>query len=178
MDPDPARDAEREAYEAQKEKEDAARILEMHLSKQLPPVRVPPHPAVFLADLAALEDYLAKRGVAFDRVPGGISIGFTSSRVKHAIAIVWSRDQLRFTTPVPGVEIPADKRAKLAAAIERVNAQIGQPVWQLEPGLSAVVVASANHDGTVSSRVVEHAIAHIREAVFRDPPIFRMVLRS
>jgi hypothetical protein len=178
LEPDPQRDAERAAYEAEKEKEDAARILEFHLSKQLPPVEVPPHPSVSLADLAALEDYLGRRGVAFERVPGGITLSFMSMRVKYTIAIEWSGGQVRLTTLVPTVAIPAEQRGKLAAAIERVNAQIGQPLWRLTPGLVARVVASTDDDGTVSTGVVEEAIAVIRAAVFRDPPIFRMAMRS
>jgi hypothetical protein len=178
MEPDPVRDAERAAYETQKEQEDAARILEMHLSKKLAPLHVPPHPEVRLADLAALEEYLEGRGVAYERVPGGIALGFTESRVRYSVTVEWAQGHIRLTTPVPTVDIPPDQRERLAAAIERANAQIGQPLWRLEPALVAVVDAPPDDDGSVSSGVVEHAIALTREAVFRDPPIFRMVLRG
>jgi hypothetical protein len=70
------------------------------------------------------------------------------------------------------------KLPKLAWAIERVNHQIGWPVWRLEPDVSATFTAYVNHDGTLSSRVFEHAVAQIRQCLVRDLATFRMVLRS
>ncbi|MCY1074078.1 hypothetical protein [Archangium lansingense] len=62
--------------------------------------------------------------------------------------------------------------AEAALAVERVNEDIGFPVWRVLPTLSATYTATLEHTGALSSRVLEYAIALLHDALLREPPVF------
>jgi hypothetical protein len=178
---DPNAEREREEYEEAKDKEDQAKILEYHLSKQLvAPTVADNFPKLYLAGVDAIRAYLGDRGVKHDNHPLGVTVYFSlGASSDFAVDVRWLADegQVRFVAPSQ-IDPPDDKLAKLAWAIERVNHQIGFPVWRLEPDFAATFTVFTNHDGTISSRVFEHALAQLRQCLLRDLPTFRMVLRS
>lgn len=55
-------------------------------------------------------------------------------------------------------------------------AEIGFPVWRRVPTFAATCTATIDHTGALSSRVVEYAIALLRDALVRDQPTLRAVV--
>jgi hypothetical protein len=169
---DPAADADRAAFDAQKARDDAATTLAYHLSKTFAKPRVPPHRDVALRDVGAMREYLRDRGERFIHTPAGIALDDKSGRV----AVDWLADRVEVVAPV-ALDVGDGDRARLAALLEHLNRQIGRDVWRLDPTLRAVVTAPLD-GGALASGSLEHAIALARQVVLRDPATFRMVLRS
>lgn len=139
---------------------------------------LPPHPAVFLAGLEALADYLRARGLDYWRQPRGVSIGVDIGDVADfVIDVHWLDDQARFVAPTP-LQTPPARLAELALFVERLNGEIGFPVWTVVPSLAATYTATFDHTGALSSRVVEYALALLRDALLRDLPVLRARLEG
>jgi hypothetical protein len=134
---------------------------------------LPPHPALYLADRGALASYLLARGsrhrVRQDRVSISLGVGEFSDSM---LDVYWLVDQVRFIV-IAALDISSADLAEVALAVERVNAVIGFPVWRVLPTLSATFTATLDHEGRLSSRVLEYAIALLRDALVHDQPVFR-----
>lgn len=142
----------------------------------VPPPVLSPHPAVYVADVDAFAGYLRSRGIDHGPQPHGVSIYVDIGEVvDFVIDVHWLVDQVRFVAPTPIVIAPA-RLADAAVAVERLNAEIGFPVWRVLPTLAATFTATLDHTGALSSRVAEYAIALLRDALVRDQPALREVL--
>lgn len=131
---------------------------------------LPPHPAVYIASQAALGDYLRERGVRYRVKSDRIVISLDIPGVAMVDAY-WLSDQVRFVAQV-ALDVSGANPAELALAIEKVNQAIGFPVWRLLPTLSATYTVTLDHAGALSSRVVEYAVALLRDALVIDRPVF------
>lgn len=142
----------------------------------MPPLMLPPHPAVYLADRDGLAAYLRARGFDYGVQPAGYTINVDiGAVVDYLIDVHWLDDQVRFVAP-SAVTIPPALLAEAALAVERVNAEIGFPVWRVLPNLAATYTATLDHRGTLSSRVLEYAIALLHDALVRHLPVLRAQL--
>jgi hypothetical protein len=134
---------------------------------------LPPHPAVHLGELEALAGYLRSRGIDYSRQPYGVTIEVDIGEIANFIIDVhWLIDQVRFVAVTP-LTVAATRLSEVALAVERVNAEIGFPVWRVLPTLAATYTATLDHTGALSSRVVEYAMALLRDALVRDQPVLR-----
>ncbi len=139
---------------------------------------LPPHPAVFLESRAALGEYLRGRGVEHSTQPLGVTVHVDlGAIVDYVIDVHWLDDHVRFIAP-SALAVPPARLAELALAAEKANAELGLPVWRLLPNLSATDTALLDHNGMLSSRVVEYALGLLREALVRDLPVFRQQLEG
>lgn len=133
---------------------------------------LPPHQAVFIASRDALVAYLKDRGVRTrvrqDRVMISLDIGEYADSV---IMVDWLDDQVRFVAQV-ALDMSTANLAEAALLVEKINEDIGFPVWRVLPSLSATYTVTLDHTRALSSRVVEYAIALIQDALLRDPPVF------
>jgi hypothetical protein len=130
--------------------------------------RLPQHPALYIADAAALKEYLRARGVNHAQSPDGVTLYVDIGEiVDYVIDVQWLRDQVRFIAVTP-IDVDVAHQAAVALGIEQLNAAIGFPVWRLVPNLAAIYTATLNHDGTLSSRVFEYAVALLRQTLVRD----------
>ena len=137
---------------------------------------LPPHPAVYLADRRGLATYLRARRFDYGVQPAGYTINLDiGAIVDYVIDVHWLDDQVRFIAP-SAVDVAPARLAEAALAVERVNAEIGFPVWRVLPNLSATYTATLDHGGTLSSRVLEYAIALLRDALVRHLPVLRAQL--
>ncbi|QSQ23183.1 hypothetical protein JY651_50280 [Pyxidicoccus parkwayensis] len=134
---------------------------------------LPPHPTLYLADAGALASYLRAQGrrhrVRQDRVVISLGVGEFSDAT---LDVFWLDDQVRFNV-IAALDISSADLAQVALAAERVNEEIGFPVWRVLPMLSATYTVTLDHEGRLSSRVLEYAIALLRDALVRDQPVFR-----
>ncbi|WP_163988819.1 hypothetical protein [Pyxidicoccus caerfyrddinensis] len=134
---------------------------------------LPPHPALYIADPGALASYLRAREVRHrvrqDRVSISLDIGEFSD---STLNVDWLVDQVRFSA-IAALDVSSANLAEVALAVERVNSEIGFPVWRVLPTLSATFTVTLDHEGRLSSRVLEYAIALLRDALVRDQPVFR-----
>ncbi len=134
---------------------------------------LPPHPAVYLADREALAGYLRSRGIDYGLQPLGVTISVNiGAVVDYVIDVHWLDQQVRFIAP-SAITIDPARLAEAALAVARVNAEIGFPVWRVLPTLAATYTATLDHAGALSSRVLEYAIALLRDALVRDLPVLR-----
>lgn len=134
---------------------------------------LPPHPAVHLGNLEALVGHLRSRGIGYSRQPYGVTIDVDIGEiVDFVIDVHWLIDQVRFVAVTP-LTVAATSLPEVALAVEQVNAEIGFPVWRVLPTLAATYTATLDHTGALSSRVVEYAMALLRDALVRDQPVLR-----
>jgi hypothetical protein len=144
----------------------------------MPLPTLPPHPAVYLADRAGLAEYLRARGVDYIVQPLGFSITIDiGAIVDYVVDVHWLDDQVRFFAP-SALNVPPARLAEAALTAEKVNMEIGFPVWRVLPNLSATYTVTLDHKGVLSSRVLEYALALLREALVRDLPVFRAQLEG
>ena len=137
---------------------------------------LPPHPAVYLKTRDELTSYLRTRGFQNFVREGYISISLDlGGPVDNEIDAHLLDDQVRFVTVTP-FEIPDSKLALVALAVERINEQLGFPVWRVLPVLSATYTVTLDHTGALSSRAVEYAIALLSDALVRDMPALGKLL--
>ncbi|MCY1022558.1 hypothetical protein [Pyxidicoccus sp. MSG2] len=133
---------------------------------------LPPHPALYIAGPGALTSYLRAREVRHrvrqDRVSISLGVGEFSDAT---LDVDWLVDQVRFVV-IAALDVSSANLAEVALAVERVNAEIGFPVWRVLPTLSATFTVTLDHEGRLSSRVLEYAIALLRDALVRDQPVF------
>jgi hypothetical protein len=135
---------------------------------------LPPHPAVYLSEPRALAEYLRERGLKYrrrDHVTILLDIG---EGILFGIAAFWLDDQVRFVAQ-SALAVDETKLAEIALAVERLNAEIGFPVWRVIPSLSATYTVTLDHTGALSSRALEYAIALIGLALVRDRPRLREI---
>ena len=134
---------------------------------------LPPHPAVFLSSTEELASYMRARGLSYFVQPYGFSISIDIGEIADfEIDVFWLVHQLRFIAPSP-LDLSTTTQAEAALAVQRVNAEIGFPVWRLLPWLSATDTATLDHNGALSSRIFEYAHALLRDALVRDQRVFR-----
>lgn len=145
----------------------------------VPPLVLPPHPSVYLADLAALKAYLRERGVDYyGPYPDRISLAVdTGEIVDFDIVVQWLFDSVRFFA-VAGLDVPPGRQAEVALEVQRLDARRAFPLWTVLPNLAAVYTVTRNHDDTMSSRVFEYACALLRDALVRDWPVLKALLTA
>ncbi|MDX2087537.1 MAG: hypothetical protein SFX73_06795 [Kofleriaceae bacterium] len=137
-----------------------------------------PHPGVYLAGRPALAEYLKARGVDYSVQPLGFTLNLDiGAIVDYVIDVHWLDDQVRFFAP-SAVFVAVPRLPEAALLVEELNARIGFPVWRLLPNLSATYTATLDHKGLLSSRVLEYAVALLRDALVRDLPVFRARLEG
>lgn len=140
-----------------------------------PPV-LPPHPAVYLADAHALGLYLRSRGVDYSASPQRVTIYLdVGEAADFVIDAHFIAGQVRFVAVTPLRPLPT-QLAEVALVVEHLNHAIGFPVWRALPTLAATFTATLDHEGMLSSRVLEYAVALLREALIRDQPELRRVI--
>jgi hypothetical protein len=135
---------------------------------------LPPHPAVTISGPLALANYLRERGVKYrrrDHVTILLDIG---EGILFGIAVYWLDDQVRFVAQ-SALALDETKLAEVALAVERINREIGFPVWRVVPSLSATYTVTLDHTGALSSRSLEYAVELIRLALVRDRAVLREV---
>lgn len=143
-----------------------------------PPLVLPAHPSVYLTNLDALKEYLRARDLDYGPHPLGVTLYVDiGDIVDHIIDVQWLVDQVRFIA-VTGIAVPAARLAATAMAVERVNLPRGFPVWRVLPTLAATYTVTLNHDGTLSSRVLEYAVALLYDALAHDRPALQQVVGS
>lgn len=134
---------------------------------------LPPHPGVHLGDVEALAAYLRERGVDYSRQDYGVTITVDlGGIVDFGIDVYWLDDQVRFVASA-GLLVHENKLAEVALEIERLNWEIGFPVWRVIPTLAATYTITLDHTGALSSRELEYAMALLKLALERDRPRFR-----
>jgi hypothetical protein len=134
---------------------------------------LPPHPGVHISDVEALAAYLVARGVDYWRQSYGVTITVDIGEVcDFGIDVYWLDDQVRFVAQ-SALVVEETKLAEIALAVERLNWEIGFPVWRAVPSLAATYTATLDHTGALSSRELEYAMALLRLALVRDRPVFR-----
>jgi len=90
-----------------------------------------PHPAVYLTDRAGLAEYLRARGVDYNVQPLGFTINIDiGAIVDYLIDARWLDGQVRFLSP-SGLNFPPARLAEVALTAEKVNMEIGFPVWRV-----------------------------------------------
>lgn len=140
--------------------------------------------AEFLNGFAALQPYLQNKGEDLLSERGGISIG-AGLTGRISMLDIWEPKPglLLFTLPLPFL-FSSERREVAVAAIARVNSRLivpgfflrdCSPKWAILFGTCAYL----NHDGTISSHVVDTLIEvcrttadrHVAElhAIVRDP---------
>ncbi len=135
---------------------------------------LPPHPGVFISDLQGLAAYLRERGFKYrwrDHVKILLDIG---EAILFEISVYWLDDQVRFVAQ-SALAVDEARLAEIALALERLNSEIGFPLWRVVPSLSATYTVTLDHTGALSSRSLEYAIALLRLALVRDQPKLREV---
>jgi hypothetical protein len=136
---------------------------------------LPPHPGVHLLDVEALAAYLRARGVDYWRQSYGVTITVDIGEAcDFGIDVYWLDDQVRFVAQ-SALAVDETKLAEIALAVQRLNWEIGFPVWRVVPSLAATYTVTLDHNGALSSRELEYAMALLRLALVRDRPIFRGV---
>jgi hypothetical protein len=134
---------------------------------------LPPHPGVHIIDVEALAAYLRARGVDYWRQPYGVTITADIGEVcDFGIDVYWLDDQVRFVAQ-SGLPVDETRLPEIALAVQHVNWEIGFPVWRVVPTLAATYTVTLDHDGALSSRELEYAMALLRLALVRDRPSFR-----
>jgi hypothetical protein len=134
---------------------------------------LPPHHGVHLASVEALAAYLRERAVDYWRQSYGVTITVDIGEVcDFGIDVYWLDDQVRFVAQ-SALVVDEAKVADVSLAVQRLNWEIGFPVWRVVPTLAATYTVTLDHDGAVSSRELEYAMALLRLALVRDRPIFR-----
>jgi hypothetical protein len=134
---------------------------------------LPPHPGLHLGDVEALAAYLRERGVDYVRQDFGVTIAVDLGEAfDFAIDVHWIDDQVRFVAPA-GLHVQETKLGEVALAIERLNWELGFPVWRVVPTLAATYTVTLDHTGSLSSRELEYAMALLRLALERDRPRLR-----
>ncbi|MBX3186558.1 MAG: hypothetical protein KF819_06070 [Labilithrix sp.] len=142
----------------------------------LPPLVLPPHPSVYLRDVASLKAYLRDRGVEHTHYPYGVSLPVDLGEiVDFTVDVQWLLDSVRFIA-VTGLDVPPARLPELAHAVDRLDMRRGFPLWRVLPTLAAVYTVTRNHDDTISSRVFEYAFALLRDALVRDRPVLKELL--
>lgn len=134
---------------------------------------LPPHPGVHLIGVEALVAYLRERGVDYFRQSYGVSITLDIGEIcDFGIEVYWLDDQVRFVA-LSALVVEETKLAEVALAVQHLNWEIGFPVWRVVPSLAATYTVTLDHDGALSSRELEYAMALLRLALVRDRPVFR-----
>ncbi len=134
---------------------------------------LPPHPGVHLAGIEALAVYLRERQVDYFRRHYGLTITFDIGEIgDFGLDVYWLDDQVRFVAQA-ALTVEEAKLADVALAVQRLNWEIGFPVWRVVPTLAATYTVTLDHDGALSSRELEYAMALLRLALVRDRPVFR-----
>jgi hypothetical protein len=134
---------------------------------------LPPHPGVHITDVEALVAYLRARGVDYWRQSYGVTITLDIGEVcDFGIDVYWLDDQVRFVAQ-SALVVEETKLPDVALSIQRLNWEIGFPVWRVVPSLAATYTVTLDHNGALSSRELEYAMALLRLALVRDRPVFR-----
>ncbi len=131
------------------ERRQAAVIAAYHAVRRRPDE--PPGQA--LPDLAALRAHVA---------------GKERHGSQPAVDIDWITEehQVRFTVR-PAIDVPADRRAAVAALVAKANALSGLEVWRTEPEL-AVEHSVPLHDGILWTRDADRALRIVTTTLARD----------
>lgn len=135
---------------------------------------LPPHPTVSLSNPQALANYLRERGVKYRRREHVTILLDIGEGILFGISVYWLDDQVRFVAQ-SALAVDESKLAEVALAVERLNGEIGFPVWRVIPSLSATYTVTLDHTGALSSRALEYAVALIRLALVRDRAVLREV---
>jgi hypothetical protein len=179
-DPDAAR--ERAAFDEVKERDDVRATLAYQLSAPLAAPVVPDHPVVAIRDVAALRAYIDRRGIAYRPTTDGAVIYLQPTRVStYEVAIRWLADagQVRFTVAIALEPPPTQTQLSLLSwAVHRINDQLGVALWRLDPALTLAIGAYLDHDGALSSRAVERALAQLKLSLSRDLATLKTVMRT
>jgi hypothetical protein len=143
------------------------------LSNMEPPC-LPPHPGLFIRGPAALADYLRERGFRYLRREDITILVDVGENILFGIKVYWLLDQVRFVVQA-ALDFDESRLTEIALAVQRLNSEIGFPVWRVVPSLSATYTVTLNHEGALSSRCVEYAVALLRVSLVRGQAVLREV---
>jgi hypothetical protein len=128
--------------------------------------------AEFLDGFAALQPYLQNKGEDLLRERGGISIG-AGLTGRISMLDIWEPKSglLLFTLPLPFL-FSSDRWEAAVAAVARINSQLIVPGFFLRDCSAKWAIlfgtcAYLNHDGTISSQVVDTVIEVCRTTADR-----------
>lgn len=120
--------------------------------------------AEFLPDLPAIKDYLQTKGEEPLVTQTGIMLRVdlrNSTRVSRLDIRQPYPRVLHFTTPLP-LDFPVERLGEVALLIAKLNRKLLVPGFVIQPkppcGVIFLTTAFLNHDGSISSEVVDRAI--------------------
>lgn len=107
-----------------------------------------------LTDLTSLQAHLSAKGQQVLTSPRGIYV-----QGEHTVEVVWLKEHalVSFRIGLP-LSVPESKRAEVALAVCAINSRLGVGSFQLRTGLTFEVVQFLDHQGAISSLVVEKCI--------------------
>jgi len=169
---DPEADAEREAYEEEKDRRASEILAAYHANRKRPDSEPPIQKLLDSAD--ELRSYLLFRGIDHEKTATGARIRFRmGGPTEYTIDIEWTSDRIRLTAP-SGLEVPESRREEVAKVIAGLNVRSEFPVWRM--GRNPEAVAVAFHDGGISSLVFDEYLSLLKDNLGRGIPALKEAL--